>query len=388
MTFGSKTLMAMLVLLILAAGGVPVAFADKESSFATGPTLNEGKKWRIAYYEGGPYIEYQMGLRETIRSLMNMGWIKRAELPEQTGEETLTLWHWLGEKAESDYLEFIQDGHYSSAWDETVRAKVSAELKKRLNEQNDIDLMLAMGTWAGKDLATNEHNIPTLVFFASDPVAAGIIKSIDDSGLSHVHAATDASRDERQVRIFHEMVNFKRLGIAYEDSVDGRSYGAIDVVEKASEELGFELVRCYTVSDSGDEAADAESVKKCFHELAPKVDAIYVTQQGGIRLNSIPDLVSIANQYRVPTFSQAGSEEVKYGFLVSISQASFGYIGDFNGKTIASVFNGAQPSELSQRLEPPPKIAINLKTAEIIGFDPPILLLGAADEIYNDIISP
>jgi hypothetical protein len=33
----------------------------------------------------------------------------------------------------------------------------------------------------------------------------------------------------------------------------------------------------------------------------------------------------------------------------------------------------------------PPKIAINLVTAQLIGYDPPVDLLGAADEIYNTI---
>jgi ABC-type uncharacterized transport system substrate-binding protein len=119
-----------------------------------------------------------------------------------------------------------------------------------------------------------------------------------------------------------------------------------------------------------------------------KVDAIYVTMQGGIRAESIPTLVRTTNENRIPTFSQAGSEEVAYGFLASISQGGFKFVGEFNARTIAQIFNGAQPYQLRQRFEPPPKIAINLKTAELIHFDPPIILLGAADEIYDDIRVP
>ena len=44
--------------------------------------------------------------------------------------------------------------------------------------------------------------------------------------------------------------------------------------------------------------------------------------------------------------------------------------------------------QLGQAFEQPPKIAINLKTAELIGFDPPIVLLGAADEIFDTITKP
>ena len=50
---------------------------------------------------------------------------------------------------------------------------------------------------------------------------------------------------------------------------------------------------------------------------------------------------------------------------MSLSQASYKYVGEFNAKTIAKTFNGAKPRELGQLFEEPPKIAINLKTAEI-----------------------
>ena len=43
---------------------------------------------------------------------------------------------------------------------------------------------------------------------------------------------------------------------------------------------------------------------------------------------------------------------------------------------------------LEQLFEEPPKIAINLKTAELIGFDPPVDILLAADEIFQDIETP
>ncbi len=88
------------------------------------------------------------------------------------------------------------------------------------------------------------------------------------------------------------------------------------------------------------------------------------------------------------SFSQSGSEEVKYGFLLSNSTAGFKYVGLFHAKSIAKVFKGVKPRDLGQVFEGPPKIAINLKTAEIISFDPPMIILGAADEIYEEIQTP
>ena len=95
--------------------------------------------------------------------------------------------------------------------------------------------------------------------------------------------------------------------------------------------------------------------------------------------------MGIVNNRRIPTFSQAGSGEVEAGFLVSISHAGYKYVGQFHAETIAKIFNGAMPNQLNQVFEQPPKIAINLRTAEMIGFDPPIVILGAADEIFTEI---
>jgi ABC-type uncharacterized transport system substrate-binding protein len=364
------------------------ALAKTGDGFPTVPTKNNGQKWRIAYYEGGEYIDYQKIFTETVRGLMKLGWVEVAEIPEQQGEQTVELWKWLSSYAKSEYLEFVPDGHYSANWDDNQRGETVAELTQRLNRKGDIDLLIAMGTWAGKDFASNKHSTPTMVLSASDPLSAGIIKSVEDSGFDHVHASVDPYRYERQLRVFHEIIGFKKLGVAYEDSVNGRSYAAIEFVEKVAKDRGFEIVRCNTVSDIADTSVAEKSVVDCFHKLADQVDAIYVTVQGGVNMRSIPELAEFTWERGIPTFSQSGSEEVRLGFLVSISQAGFKYVGEFHAETFAKVFNGAFPNQLDQLFEEPPKIAINLKTAELIGFNPPVVLLGAADEIFQSIAQP
>jgi len=358
--------------------------------FSMQPTLNSGKKWRIAYYEGGPYLDYQQVLTETVRGLMQLGWIETTELPKQRGEETKTLWQWLATKAKSNYLEFPKDAYYSSDWINKQRTETVNRLTQRLTQAKDIDLLIAMGTQAGQDFANNRHHTPTIVLSSSDPIAAGIIKSAEDSGHAHVHATVDPKRYERQIRVFHEIIGFKKLGVFFEDSVNGRSFSAIDTVQDIAKQRNFDVITCFTFDENiDDNKAKNDSVKKCFRELIDKkVDAIYVTQQYGVNSNTIPDLVEMSFKSHIPTFSQAGSAEVKYGFLLSLSQAGFKYIGDFHAQTIAKIFNGANPNQIGQLFEEPPKIAVNLKTAEGIGFNPPLVMLGAADEIFDHIERP
>ncbi|MBN1930652.1 MAG: ABC transporter substrate-binding protein [Desulfobacterales bacterium] len=363
---------------------IPVSAAEKKF-FNIAPKTNNAEKWRIGLYEGGEYIDYQKIFIETIYGLMKLGWIEKAIIPPQRGEQTKEIWDWLSKEAKSNYIRFVADAHYNAGWDKELRKKTAKKIIDRLNQKKDIDLMIAMGTWAGQDLANNKHCTPTVVHSASDAFEAGIIKSVEDSGYDHVHARVDPFRYERQLFVFHNIVGFKRLGVAYNDSVACRSITAIKIIEKVAKERGFEIVRCYTIDDIPDKKIAGDSVKKCFKELVKNVDALYVTLQNGVNVNSIPDLVKIANSARIPTFSQSGSEEVKQGFLLSISQADYSYLGHFNAEIIAQIFNGAKPNELNQVFEEPPKIAINLETAATIGFNPPNDILDIADEIYPEI---
>jgi ABC-type uncharacterized transport system substrate-binding protein len=376
-----------LLIVVLIMGFQFSAIAADKGDYSTRPTTHNGKRWRIAYYEGGPYIDYQLIFAETIKALMKMGWIEEEPLPTLTGEETVGLWHWLTTNARSEYLDFVADAHYSAKWEDDERGKTVNTILHRLNTKKDIDLMIAMGTWAGKDLANDAHSTDTMVVSASDAVGAGIIKSVEDSGFDHVHAYVDPYRYQRQVRVFHDMIGFKRLGVVYEDTVDGRSYAAIDMVEKVADERNFQIERCFAVSDIADAEKREQGYINCFEQLSMKTDAIYVTVHGGVSSRSIPKIVEIANTRRIPTFSQSGSEEVKMGILACLSQAGFKYVGQFHAETFAKVFNGAKPNDLDQVFEEPKKIAINIKTAIAIGYDPPIDVLGVADEIYEDIAS-
>jgi ABC-type uncharacterized transport system substrate-binding protein len=376
-------------LLILSLFLVPaLALGADKGSFSTAPKAKNGAKWRLGYCEGGAYPDYQASLIATVRALMDLGWMEKAEIPPQKAEQTKDLWNWLATQTKSNFLEFVKDAHYSPDWNEALRRKTSPEIIKRLNEQKDIDLMIAAGTWAGKDLSNNDHHTATMVISTSDPVSSGIIKSVEDSGYDHIIARVDPNRYQRQIRIFHDIVGFKKLGMAYADTDAGRSYAALEPVKEVAKERGFEIIHCYTKDDIPDSKVAAASVEQCFQDLSKKVDAIYVTKQNGVNRQSIPELVTIANSSRIPTFSQSGSEEVKWGFLLSISQAGFKYVGQYYAETIAKIFNGAKPHQLDQVFEGPPKIAINLRTAAIIGFDPPVDTLGAADEIYQEITTP
>ena len=367
----------------------PMEVEGKNDNYSYQPVTHQGKKWRIAYYQGGNSYAYYPYLAAVVKGLIDLGWIERIELPIIVDKDPKKLWSWLGQNIKSPYIEFPIDAFFNANWSNTARIEVVNTILERLNKKKDIDLIIAMGTWAGKDLANNKHNTPTMVMSSTDPKNSGIIESNEDSGQDHLFARVDPNRWERQVRIFYNTIGFKKLGIAYEDSPLGKTYAAIDVIESLAKEKNFQIVRCFTKDDIPDKEQAGQSVVKCFENLSPQVDAIYVVIQQGVNSTTIPKLVSIANRYRIPTFSQQGSDEVKAGLLMSIArEGGFAPVGRFLAVSMAKILNGAKPRELNQIFEEAPTIALNLKTAEIIGLYLKAKILAAADEIYQDIAIP
>jgi ABC-type uncharacterized transport system substrate-binding protein len=357
---------------------------SRDAEYPVNPTLNGNAKWRIGYYEGGQYADYEVILKQTIRGLIKLGWMDPLDMSPTNNPEPGGFWKYLSQNAKSRYIEFPADAYYNAGNFEPAKRQPARDaLIERLNTKKDIDLMIAMGTWAGQDLANNKHSVPVIVESTSDPIGSGIIKSALDSGFDHVHAKVEPGRYQRQVEMFHDIFHFKKLGIVYEDTREGRTFGGVDAVEDVARARGFEIVRC-NAPFNGVSIEQAEAAtERCYGEIARLSDAIYVTVHRGVTLKNMPRILAPIVAARVPTFSMLGSNEVKYGVLMSVAQGNFAYVGRFHAETIARVFNGAKPRDLEQRWTTPAKIAINLETAKQIGFDPPVDLMMAADEVYE-----
>jgi hypothetical protein len=250
------------------------------ADYPTTPRLKDnGKKHRIVFLQGGPYFEYDMVFKAVIRALMELGWAEKISLPAQSTDSAQSLYTYLAAHKEwSKYLEFAADGFYDNDWKENKRQPTMQKLLKR----RDVDMIFAYGTWAGQDMKNmpaNFDRVPVVVMDVSDPLRSKIVDSNEDSGRSNLTARVDPLRYQRQLRLFHQIIGFKRLGMAFEDTVEGRSYSAITDVEKVSREQNFEIVQIRHPGYVKSKNQAVEWYLQSVSKLAPKVDAFYITQQ-------------------------------------------------------------------------------------------------------------
>ncbi|HWR38976.1 MAG TPA: ABC transporter substrate binding protein [Patescibacteria group bacterium] len=357
---------------------MPVRASD--DSFSTAPRQKNGGKWRIGYYEAGPYPSYTLTFGNIVKALAKLGWLDNVDACP-FDSDSRTIWQWLGTHSVSQYLEFPPDAYYSYNDEEALHGPVRESLLRRLTETTDLDLMLALGTLAAQDLANDRHGVPVMVFSVSNAVKAGIVVSEEDSGRNHVWSHVEPDRYKRQVELFYDIFHFKKLGIVYEDTIAGRSYAALDDVEDLARERGFEIVRAFYDDSVLDPDLYHQNLLEAYRQVATEADAFYLTPYTRLQNERLGDILTPLVAKKLPTLSWS-VRLVPHGVLMAVALADFEYIGAFDAENIARVLNGARPRSLNQIFISPPSIVLNLEAADRIRYVPPFPILLAADKIY------
>jgi ABC-type uncharacterized transport system substrate-binding protein len=406
--FFAKCLAIALPCILLSCGGQAVkaadekvysipAIVDAENRPADSGEANlapfkkkDGSKFKVAVIQSGDYFYYADVVESIVQAFQTFGWIKERSLDFEgypDGKTPLNIIKELASFDSSAYLAFEPDLYFDLKWDDANQA--DPKFKKIVSGATGADLIIGLGTQACQILAKRkDSSVPILVDGVSDPVRSGILASKTDSGKEFLTGVVDEEQNSRQVRLFHTVIGFKRLGLIYEDSEIGKTYAAYDDVSAVAKEAGFAVVPNTKVlpdpENEDDEAAweacEAAYVK-AVKAIAPKVDAIYLAVQSGLSDNSLPEIVKVLDAYKIPSFVMEGKDFVKHGVLLGESEKITAK-GIYNAKKMVAIFRGAKPRSLNQIFEHVPHIAINLSTAAAIGYDVPIDILASADEIY------
>lgn len=236
------------------------------------PSHTSGRKWRIGYVGSGEYEEYPRTLYAIARALQQLGWLRIDDMPEIT--DMRKAWLYLATHARSNYIEFVPDAWWQPGnFDTALRPAVREAVAARLRGAKDIDLIIAMGTWAGQDMVELGTPVPTVVVSSTDPISARIIPSAADSGQDNLHARVQPDHYQRQIQLLHDIVPFKTLGLVYEDTEAGRTYAAIDKVAALMPALDFSVKRCDARATGIPIATATQNVLACYQKLSSEVDA-------------------------------------------------------------------------------------------------------------------
>ncbi len=358
--------------------------SETENETYKAPFKKEGGgKFRLAVVVSGTYWEFYDNLRALVDAFSTIGWANNINIPASISN-TEELISFLSESDYSDYIEFPKSLYFDMKWGDNKAPMEKALIKGA--EKSGADIVLAFGGMAGNAFyGLDSYKLPVVMDAITDPLAAGVIKSYEDSGKDFVTCRVDPDQFKRQIRLFHDTVGFQKIGIIYGDDEYGRIYGAVRDVEEVAKERGFDIVRNTKVKEEMT-GQTVELYLKALEDVCQKADAVYIGASTAItEYEILPEVTAILRKYRKPSFALEGTIRVKQGVLFGISMAGITRSGIYNAKKIALILAGSKPRDMPQIFENIPSIAINLKTASQIGYDVKIDIIAGSDEVYTDI---
>jgi len=361
----------------------PVYLKESDNAKIFPPCLKNGKKWNIGYYQSGKSRKYNSSLRNYLDHLTEMGWLEPVDwtkLPADSSSKE--LWCFLAENMHSKYLRIDKKYFWSSEWKLPRRKIVRRQVLATL-QNNEVDLMLVMGTWPGQDLANRQHSTPTLYLESSFPVKKLLKK--DEKIPQHLYLVRDPDFLLRQIRLFRKITKFKVLGVVYVASSEGRFRASLKLLRHFSREENFKLVDVRVLPH--DELNSKERLKEhieAHEKIAPQIDAMWLTSSFMDSPETAKLILAPFFKYKVPTWYPHGKQGVANG-------AVFGIIhnpdkrAQYYAEITAEIFNGVKPSNQVKDLSVDNHLAINCAAARKIGFKIPRTLLGVAKQSYLDI---
>ena len=215
--------------------------------------------------------------------------------------------------------------------------------------------------------------IPIVFTIANDPVGTGLVDSLARPG-GNVTGMTLLTPDlaGKRLELLREMVpKLRRLAVmanvAYSAGVR-----EIDDAQAAARTLGIETTPF--------EIRRAEDIAPAFEALKTQADALYIVADSLVAANR-PLFITLALEARMPT-SFTTREFPQAGALMSYGPD----IPDLfrrSAEVVDKILRGAKPGDIP--VEQPTKfeLAINLKTAKLLGLAVPPMLLATADNVFE-----
>lgn len=243
-------------------------------------------------------------------------------------------------------------------------------IAQRFN-QNKVDLVLAIATPSAQTAANVLKNTPVLITAVTDPVEAGIVKTMENPG-SNITGTTDMNPVAKQLELIQDFLpEVKDIGILYNPG-EVNSTVQVELAKEKAEKMGVNL-REATVSNSSE-------VSLAVSSLVDNVDAIYVPTDN-IIVSAMPTVLQTAHNRKVPVFASENNS-VEQGAVATLG-IDYYQLGKQTGSMAARILKGSNPAEMPVESSKELKLYINKKSAAEINLEVPKELLESADVVFE-----
>jgi putative tryptophan/tyrosine transport system substrate-binding protein len=241
--------------------------------------------------------------------------------------------------------------------------------------QRRIAVLAAPGSPAALPAKAATNVVPVVFMIASDPVALGLVASLNRPGgnLTGVAYLNDEIAPKR-LGLLHEILPTARsIGLLVNPANPEAAAAQVKELQGAADTLGMRLTVVNASSAIDLEEAFANFRRKRVEAIQLGVDALFG--------NHIDQIVALSTLSKIPTiypwreFTAAGGL-LNYG--ASIPDA-FRQVGVYTGQ----ILKGAKPADLPVQRPTRLELVLNLQAARAMGIEFSAKLLAIADEVIE-----
>jgi ABC-type uncharacterized transport system substrate-binding protein len=216
--------------------------------------------------------------------------------------------------------------------------------------------------------------VPVVFATGSDPVAAGLVASLNRPGgnLTGVTVITNALWPKR-LELVRELISQTPL-IAFLVNWNNVNHGpAMRELSAAARRLGQEVMALNATAETDFEAAFATLTERRASALVVSDDALFTNRRA--------TLAALAARHAVPAI-YGRREYVASGGLISYGASTLDQYYQ-SGIYVGRILKGAKAADLPFLQPTKFELVVNLKTAKALGLEVPPTLLARADEVIE-----
>ena len=237
-----------------------------------------------------------------------------------------------------------------------------------------VAVIVAGGTEAALAAKAGTATIPIVFFTGGDPVALGLVTSLNRPGTNLTGSASLAGElAPKQMQLLRELTpSAARFGVLADPAFPGIQ-SIITDLQAAARPLALQLVVVEARTDS-----DLETAFTAFSQQ--RVSAVLVCVSFFFDGHA-EQLAALAARHALPAIYPF-REDALAGGLMSYG-SSLGYLWRQTGIYTGRILKGEKPADLPVQQVTKLELVINLKTAKALGLTIPETLLATADEVIQ-----
>jgi len=234
--------------------------------------------------------------------------------------------------------------------------------------------VIAANTPAAPVAKAATTTIPIVFLTSSDPVAAGLVASLNRPGgnLTGV-VVLNVEIGPKRLDLLHELVPGVSVVALLSNPINPNSESQSRNMQAAARSLGLQMHVLHASSERDFDAAFATLVQLRAGALIIGADAFLINQSEQLGALALRHAVPAISHQR--EFVAAGGLMSYGGILTDMSRLAGVYTG--------RILKGEKPADLPVQQETKFALIINLKTAKALGLTVPLPLLGRADEVIE-----